>query len=426
MTDIMKRIYMDYAASTPVDRRVMAAMAPYFNEKFGNPGSLHWFGQEAEAAVFAARQKIARALACSPEEIIFTGSATEANNTVLRGIARMANSKLLIVKPKIIISSIEHESIIETAADLETEGVEVVRIPVSREGFIDLEKLKAALDERTILVSVMYANNEIGTIQPIREIAKIVKDFKERQGKIASDALAMTRDEGLKAKSLKLKAISYPLFHTDTVQAFQYLSCRPAELGVDLMTLSAHKIYGPKGIGMLYIKKTQKQENKKTIIPIITGGEQERGMRAGTENVPYIVGFGVAVELTEKMREKEAKRVLKLRDYFWQEIKKVIKQKINKTKTELNGSLENRLPNNLNIYFLGHKAQDLLIALDINGIATSSGSACSAHATEPSKVVMALGYSKERALSSLRFTFGRQTRKVDIDKTIKILAKALY
>jgi cysteine desulfurase len=475
MTDVMKRIYLDYAASTPVDKRVIAAMTPYFNEKFGNPGSLHWFGQEAEAAVFAARQKIARALSCDPEGIIFTGSATEANNLALRATVKNVKIKMknysssstgsetIFFKPKIIISAIEHESILETAADLEREGVEIVKIPVSREGLVDLEKLKAALDERTILVSVMYANNEIGTIQPIFEISKIIKEFKNRNLKYQ---IPNPNEESI--TQLPSYPITYPLFHTDAVQAFQYLPCKPSELGVDLMTLSAHKIYGPKGIGMLYAGKTTNTSTKttkhniqSTIIPIITGGEQERGMRAGTENVPYIVGFGAAVALAEKMREREALRVEKLRNYFWRKLQKVVSRQARKINPnilraslrvekyiEINGSLENRLPNNLNIYFGNHRgeiasqkprndegggpkmtksvtAQELLVALDINGIAASSGSACRAHTTEPSKVIMALGHSRERALSSLRFTLGRATRKADIDKTVKILLKYL-
>ena len=427
----MKRIYLDYAASTPADKRVMAAMAPYFSEKFGNPGSLHREGQVASAAVFNARLKIARALGCDYRETIFTAGATEANNLALRGIMKKfeirnsksetRNPKFEIRNLKIIISAIEHESIAETAADLERDGVEVAVIPVSKEGFVDLEKLKAALDERTILVSVMYANNEVGTIQPISKIANIIREYK--QGKIATQGLAMTAGGG------------YPLFHTDAAQAFQYLPCRPEELGVDLMTLSSHKIYGPKGIGMLYIKETLRQAQG--INHLITGGEQEWAMRAGTENTPYIVGFAEAIEIAEKMREKEAKRVGKLRDYFWNKIKETLRLRSgNKNNypvslsncyanVELNGSVQNRLPNNLNVYFPGRKAQDLLIALDINGIAASSGSACSAHTTEPSRVIMELGHSRERAMSSLRFTLGRQTKRVDIDKTVSGLLKYL-
>ncbi len=450
----MKRIYLDYAASTPVDERVVAAMAPYWTEKFGNPGSLHRYGQEAGAAVFNARLKIARILGCDPEEIIFTATASEANNFALRGAIRMWNAEYGIwdrkveEKPKIIISAIEHESIMETARDLEKEGAEVVVISVSKEGILDLEKFRAALDRRTIMVSVMYANNEVGVIQPISKIANIVRNFRINKAPIANSESQIAKNE---TSDQRPATSDLPLFHTDAVQAFQYLSCKPEELGVDLMTLSAHKIYGPKGIGMLYVKKTRKQENKKAIGPIITGGKQEWGMRAGTENVPYIVGFAEAVEMAEKMRAKEAKRVTKLRDYFWAQLQKSAlrlgrlerPRSGNKDRYSLslpagrhglskryldmalNGSCENRLPNNLNVYFPGSKAQELLIALDINGVAASSGSACSAHTTEPSKVIVALGYLRERALSSLRFSLGRGTTKAEIDKTIKILVRCI-
>ena len=437
MVNNMERIYLDHAAATPVDKGVVAAMRPYFTDKFGNPGSLHREGQIASAAVFNSRLKIARALECGYREIIFTGSATEANNLALRAVIKnvkikMQNdsAKLKNLRPKIIISTVEHESISETAADLEKEGVEVARIPVSREGLVDLGKLKAALDERTVLVSVMYVNNEIGMIQPIKEIAKIIEDFRKE---IPNSRFPIPN---------KFPITQFPILHIDAVQAFQYLPCRPAELNVDLMTLSAHKIYGPKGMGLLYVRRPT--SDVRLLSSFITGGGQEGGMRAGTENVPYIAGFAEAVEITEAMREKEAKRIAKLRDYFWQEIRRKINTHLNpalkalsgginpppasrgrKEGMELNGSLKNRLPNNLNIYFPGHKAQDLLIALDVYGVAASSGSACSARTTEPSRVIMALGYNRERALSSLRFTLGRRTTKNEIDITIKVLLKCL-
>jgi cysteine desulfurase len=418
-----KRIYLDYAAGTPVDKRVLAAMKPYFNRQFGNPGSIHREGQAASAAVFNSRLKISRALDCDYKEIIFTGTASEANNLALRGIFK--NLKLQDLKPKIIISAIEHESIAETARDLEKDGVEVVVIPISKEGIIDLKRLKAALDERTVLVSVMYANNEIGTVQPIREIGEIINEYK--QGKIASVASLPRNDGRGLSKSYKPEARNYPLFHTDAVQAFQYLPCKPEELGVDLMTLSAHKIYGPKGIGLLYIKDFSRRSSGNKLEAIITGGEQEGAARAGTENVPYIAGFAKAVELAEVLREKEARRIEKLRDYFWAKIKKIEKNKKIKKyiNVELNGSLQNRLPNNLNIYLPNHKAQDLLIALDLKGVAASAGAACSMRTTEPSKVITALGYSKERALASLRFSLGRETTKQEIDAAAHVLALSL-
>ncbi len=421
-------IYMDYAATTPLDKKVKAAMTPYFNDDFGNPGSLHSFGQKAAAAVFDARRKIALSLGCLPDEIIFTGSATEANNLALRGAVKAWNMKHgtsrgeFSKRPKIIISAVEHESVAETARDLEKDGVEVVVIPVSREGIVDIKKLRVALDNRTVLVSVMYANNEIGTIQPISKIANIIREYK--QGKIATQGLPTLRsgqvamtDDG---------TLIYPLLHTDAAQAFQYLPCQVRNLGVDLMTLSAHKIYGPQGMGLLYLRSGVE------IASIITGGGQERGLRSGTENTAYIVGFGEAVRLAEAMREKEARRVLALRDYFWNGL-----QKIAGVWVELNGSLEKRLPNNLNIFLntkvrspradkdvgprddrRGVVAHDILIALDILGVAVSAGSACHARMTTPSRVILALGFGAERAGSSVRFTLGRQTTKSDIDKVI--------
>lgn len=394
----MGRIYLDYAAATPIDKKVRLAMEPYLGKNFGNPGSLHREGQIASAAVFNSRLKIARALNCDYEEIFFTGSATESNNLALRGVVKSTD----IAKPKIIISEIEHESVAAIARYLESDGVEVVRIGIDQNGLINLDELKRAIDERTVLVSVMYANNEIGAIQPIAEIAKIVKDFRD-----------------FLAKSRAMEVI-YPLLHTDATQAFQYIQCRPDDLGIDLMTLSAHKIYGPKGVGLLYVRNNKINKYKSAanvITPIIIGGGQERGMRSGTENVPFIVGFGVAIEIVESTRLKEAQRVKKLRNYFWGKIKKL--------KIDLNGSLDNRLPNNLNVYFPDHAAQDVLITLDMNGVAVSSGSACGAHTTEPSKTIMALGYSQERALASLRFSLGRGTTKADLDKTADILSKII-
>lgn len=403
----MKRVYLDYAASTPVDPAVEGAMKPYFGEIFANAHSLHRFGQEASAAIFEARKKIAKSIGANYPEIVFTGSATEANNLAIRGAIKACN----IAKPEIVTLTIEHESVLETCRDLERQGVKVHYLPVSKEGFVDIEQIKKVLNKNTVLVSVIYANNEIGTIQPIAAIAKEIGNWKLRNQN------------------------NYPLFHTDAVQALQYLDCDVEKLGVDLMTLSAHKIYGPKGIGALYVRsvrgarndrgdrnenKSIKQSDRSSIIePIITGSGQEGGLRSGTDNTPYIVGFGEALAITIKMREKENKRIKILRDYFWKNLKKLL------PKIELNGSLENRLPNNLNIYFPGHRNQELLIKLDLLGIASSPGAACSTRVSKVSFVLEALGFPEERAGGSLRFSLGRQTTKKDIDYAISVIKKAV-
>jgi len=430
----MKRIYLDYAATTPMDMKVKKAMAPYFSAPpaggFGNPGSLHFFGQKAMTAVDESREKIAKAINADFREIIFTGSATEANNLALRGVVKKFKIKDLRFKiPRIIVSAIEHDSILETCRDLEREEIEIIYLPVNKQGIIDLKKLKESLNERTVLVSIMCANNEIGIVQNIAGISKIIKDFKK---------------ENFFSK--------YPLFHTDAVQAFQFLDCDVNKLGVDLMTLSAHKIYGPKGIGTLYINSKlqtpnykqilnskNKIQNKKTKIwdlgfgiwdlpvvkPLTTGGGQEFGLRSGTENVAAIVGFAKAIELVSNSRELENKRARQLTDYFWRELKKL------SPKAEINGLKDLRfmiydlrkLPNILNVYFPNQNSQDLLIKLDLNGIAVSSGSACSARATKPSHVLKAIGLSDKKIKSSLRFSLGKFTTKEEINRALKIIKK---
>jgi cysteine desulfurase len=406
----MRRIYLDYAASTPVDSRVEAAMKPYFGKIFGNPHSLHWFGQEASGAVFESRKKIADSIGADYKEIIFTGSATEANNLALRGAikAYKSDKTTRTNRPRIITTTIEHESVLETCRDLSREGVEVIYIPVGKDGIVDPRKIKAALNERTVLVSIIHANNEVGTIQPISEIAKIIRNFRE---------LRIMNYESRKTNSIIHNSLFIlPLLHTDAVQSFQYLDCKPAELGVDLMTISAHKIYGPKGIGALYIRPISPTG---PISPIITGSGQEFGLRSGTDNVPYIVGFAKAVELATNLRRYERLRLTKLRDYFWQGLKKKIPH------LQVNGSMKDRLPNNLNIYFPGHAAHDLLIKLDLAGIAVSPGAACTTRVSKSSFVLEAMGFSKARASGSLRFSLGRKTTKKEIDFAIAAIVKIL-
>ncbi|MDP3015209.1 MAG: cysteine desulfurase family protein [bacterium] len=463
----MKRIYLDYAATTPVDPLVKKAMEPYFCQKFGNPSSLHFFGQEAMAAIDESREKIAKVIGANFREVIFTGSATEANNLALRGIIKgfrfqvlgfsNKNQKYTLtpntqnLTPRIIVSAIEHESILETVRDLESEDVEVIYLPVDREGLVDLKKLKESLNERTVLVSIMYANNEIGTIQPISAIVEIVRKFRMQNAELRKNNSKFLIDPlgiCLRQKHNSELATALPLLHTDAVQSFQYLDCDVNKLGVDLMTLSSHKIYGPKGAGALYIRNPKHEiRNSKQILntksqtpnkqvsnfdirisnlqqlvkPIVVGGGQEFGFRSGTENVAAIVGFAKAVGLISNSRELENKRVKKLSDYFWKELKKI------NPKVQINGASDvrcralgvNKLPNILNIYFPGKLSEDLLIKLDLAGVAVSGGSACSARASKPSYVLKSCGLAENRIKSSLRFSLGRFTTKAEIDEAIK-------
>lgn len=425
----MKRIYLDYAATTPVAVEVLQAMQPYFSEKFGNAGSLHFFGQEASKALDESRETIAKALGVDFREIIFTGSATEANNLALRGLVKnvlnvgdvgmhsnkRAQASDRTFKPRIITSSVEHESILETCRDLEKGGVEVIYLPVDKDGVVQLTALRENLSENTILVSIGGANNEIGVTQPIAEIAKIIREFRKQKVENRSDA----------DSKIHFLDSGFPLFHNDNAQGFQYLDLKPKKLGIDLMTISAHKIYGPKGVAALYINHKSKIKNQNLgsdfIAPIITGGGQEYGLRSGTENIPGVVGFAKAVEITRQAREQESKRVGELRDYFWRELKKI------SPKAELNGpALDgNRLPNNLNIYFPKNSSEDMLIKLDMAGIAVSAGSACSARSTKLSHVLQACGLNEERIKSSLRITLGRPTTKEEVDEALRRIKKVI-
>ena len=418
----MRRIYFDYAASTPVDPEVLKEINSNLRNNFGNPGSLHYFGQTAMATVDKSREAIAKAIGAEFREIVFTGSATEANNMALRGAVkffsvnapagyfpRQAVFGRKTLPLRIIVSSIEHESILETARDLGKEGIEVIYLPVDKNGVVDLKKLEKSLNERTILVSVMYANNETGVIQPIAEIAEIIKKFKEKKY----------------PKPCTLNPTPY--FHTDAVQAFQFLDCLPAgdvpkghdinNVGVDLMTLSAHKIYGPKGIGALYVRNLQ--PTTYNLQPIITGGKQEFGLRSGTENIAAIAGFAKAIELADKKRQKEKKRIFLLSQYFFKEIKKIVPS------AQLNAAQAERLPNILNINFIGYDAESLLIKFDLNGIAVSRGSACMTRSSQSSYVLKEMGLSEDQQRSSLRFSFGRFTTGEEMSIALKIIKKIL-
>jgi len=373
----MPKIYLDYAATTPVDPKVLRVMSPYLKKEFGNASSIYQLGQKALGAVDEARNTVADFLGCSAQEIIFTGSATEANNLAIFGVIK----NLKISQSHIIISKIEHHAVLEPCQALEKQGAEVTYLPVDKEGLIQLSDIKKALKKNTVLVSIMYANNEIGTIQSIAEISKLIK-----------------------------KTNPQTIFHTDAVQAANFLDCDVKKLGVDLLTLSGHKIYGPKGVGTLFVKKGTK------ITPLIYGGGHEMGLRSGTENVAGIVGLAAAIkEIQDPKIKIHNIRIKHLRDKIIKTILKIIPE------AKLNGSQIYRLPNNVNISFKGAEGEAMVIASDQKGIAVSTGSACSSKTLEPSHVLRALGLSDEEAHGSLRITLGRQTTQKEIEKLFKVL-----
>jgi cysteine desulfurase len=379
-----KRIYMDYAAATPVDPRVLKAMLPYFSEKFGNTMSLHFFGQEAKIVLEESRKKIADFIGANSEEIVFTSSATESNNLALKGIAYANKNK----GNHIIISSIEHPCIMESAKWLETQGFEITKLPVDKQGLINPEDVKKIISEKTILVSIIHASNEIGTIQPIAEIGKLLKTI-----------------------NYKLRTKIY--FHTDAVQSFSKISIDVNKMNIDLLTASSHKMYGPKGVAILYIRKGTKIQS------ILHGGGQEFGLRSSTVNIPAIVGFAKSCEIAKKVREKEAQRITKLRD-------KLIKRVLGKIPgSHLNGHLKKRLPNNANFWFEAVEGESIVIQLDLAGIAVSTGSACSSDKLEPSHVLLAIGLRDEQAHGSLRISLGRWTTESEINYLLKILPEII-
>ncbi|MBU4421780.1 cysteine desulfurase [Patescibacteria group bacterium] len=375
----MKNIYLDNAATTKIRKEVLAEMLPFFDEKFGNPSSFHSSGKVAKDAVEVAREKIAKILNCRTHEIIFTGGGTESDNLAILGIAR-ANKEQ---GRHIITSKIEHPAVLEVCKELEKEGFEITYLPVGKNGIVKLDELKKALRKDTVLVSIMYANNEIGTIQPIREAAKIIRDNSKK------------KDTGV------------PYFHTDACQAAGALDLDIQKLGVDMLTLNGSKIYGPKGVGALFVKKGTKLQ------PLIFGGGQESGLRGGTENVPAIIGLAKALELAQA--EKDNTRLIDLRDYFIKELLDKIRR------AELNGDAKLRLPNNINISIPRVEGEAMVLYLDSKGIYCSTGSACSSNSLKPSHVLLAIGRSNEMAHNSLRFTLGRDTKKSDLDYVVEAL-----
>jgi cysteine desulfurase len=367
-------IYFDYAATTPVDQRVLKSMLPYFSEKYGNTMSFHSLGQQARQDLEQAREKVSKLINSQPEEIIFTSSATESNNLALKGIC-FANQKK---GNHIIISSIEHPCIIESVKWLEKNGFKVTKISVDQYGLINLDELKDKINKRTILVSITHASNEIGTIQPIEKIAKICQERKV-------------------------------LFHTDAVQSFARIPINVNKIKIDLLTASSHKIYGPKGAGLLFVRKNTK------IIPLLHGGGQEFNLRSSTINMPAVVGFSKAVEIAEKEMAKDNEKLIKLRD-------KLIKQVLDKIPgSYLNGHPKNRLNNNANFRFDFVEGESIIMQLDLFGIAASTGSACSSIKLEPSHVLMATGLKHEQAHGSLRISLGKWTTENEINYLLKVL-----
>ena len=372
----MKQIYLDYAATTPADPAVVQAMLPYFHDAFGNPSAIYSYGQEAKNAVEEARTKVATLIGARDDEIVFTGSGTEADNFALKGIAFANKSK----GNHIITSSIEHHAVLESCKFLGKMDFKITYLPVDGYGMVDPQDVKKAITGKTILISVMHANNEIGTIQPVGEISMVAKE-------------------------------AGVYFHTDAVQTVGHIPADVKELGVDLLAMSAHKLYGPKGVGLLYIKKGT------IIMPFLNGGAQERGWRASTENVPGIVGFGKAAELAVLETDSEGARITRLRDKLITGIQKNIDH------IRLNGHPVQRLPNNVNISVEFVEGEAMCLNLDMSGICISTGSACSSTSLEASHVLLAIGLDPVKAHGSLRFTLGKWTTDEEIDKVLETLPR---
>ena len=371
----MKPVYLDYAATTPVDERVVAAMLPYFTQHFGNPSSLYSFGREARRAVAVARRQVASLLGASPEEIFFTSGGSESDNWFIKGVAAVCGHG------HIVTTAVEHHAVLRACEALPKDRFVVTYLSVDDKGRVAPEDVEAALRPDTILVSVMMANNEVGTVEPIVSIG------------------AICRQRGV-------------LFHTDAVQAAGHLPIDVEKLNVDALSLSGHKLYGPKGTGALYMRRGL------AVKPLICGGKQERSQRAGTENVPGIVGLGRAAELAREEMAAETKRLLALRATLWQQVQAI-------PGMTLNGDAEHRLPGNLNLAISGIDQETLLIKLDLMGFAVSAGSACSAGSLEPSHVLLAMGQSPDEARTALRVTLGRFTTEAEVTAFATALRQAV-
>ncbi len=372
-SELMKRIYLDHSATSPLDKDVFEEMKPYFSLKFGNASSLHSFGREAYEAVEQGRERVAKVLNCKPGEVFFTSGGTEADNWALKGAALASRGR----GKHIITSSIEHHAVLHTCQYLEKNGYAITYLPVDRYGAVKPDDVESAIRKDTFIISVMHANNEIGTIEPIEEIGKFAKE----------------------------KGV---YFHTDGVQSFCKIPTDVNKLNVDMLSISAHKFYGPKGIGALYIREGTKIE------PLLHGGGHERGMRSGTENVPGIVGLGAAAELGLKRMERDAEKMTALRD-------RLIKETLKIKDSWLNGHPVKRLPNNAHFCFGLIEGESLILYLDEKDIAASTGSACSSKSLEPSHVLLRIGLKHEEAHGSLRITLGRENTKEEMDYVLKVL-----
>ena len=380
---MFRRVYLDNSATTPIDKQVVEAMLPFLTEKFGNASSIHFFGQEARAAVDKARHQVAEIINARPNEIVFTSGGTESNNLAIRGLLE-ANAKY---GRHIITSTIEHSAVKNVCEDLEKQGVEVTFLPVYEDGIVRVEDVKNAIRDDTILISVMTANNEIGTIQPVGEIGRLVRDLRTNGKKI--------------------------WFHTDAVQAVGKITVDVEEIGCDLLSVSAHKIYAPKGVGALYARRGVR------LHPQNIGGHQERERRGGTESVPHIVAFGKACELAKKNLAENGVYIAGLRQKFEDGVAEKVSDFV------FNGNRENRLPNISNISFRFIEGEGLLINLDMQGVAVSTGSACSSGSLEPSPVIRALGRNDELARGAIRFSFGAENTIEDVEYVLEILPRAV-
>lgn len=378
-------IYLDHAATTPLDPRVLEAMHPYLTEDFGNPSSFHTLGMRAKEAVSDARKTIANLIGAHEDEILFTAGGTESNNMALAGVIHAHRASVKEGLPHVITTAIEHHAVLEPLLYWQKQKqIEVTVLPVDRHGQVSVKDVEAALTPNTILISIMMANNEIGTIQPIADIGR---------------ALLVWRKE---------QKTFYPFFHSDACQAVGSLEINVDKLHVDLLTVNAAKMYGPKGVGLLYLRRGTKIE------PLIRGGGQERNLRSGTENVPSIIGFAKAFELAHADREEESKRLVTLRERLAEGLLKI-------RKTRLNGHPTERLANSLNISFIDIEGEAAVLYLDAEGIMVSTGSACASSSLDPSHVILATGLSYEGAHGSIRFTLGRSTTEEQIDCVIKVM-----